>query len=85
MTNWIDAHITGDMNMDISADYKVHAATIGNLFTATFAASEGADEGALIGELARRLMAETPAQDVRVFTAWDRGELVGAILFSRLI
>jgi hypothetical protein len=38
MPNWIDAHITGDMNMDISADYKAHAATIGNLFTATFAA-----------------------------------------------
>jgi putative acetyltransferase len=70
--------------MEVSGEYEAHAAAIGDLFTATFTASEGADEGALIGKLARRLMAETPAQDVRVFSAWDRGELVGAILFSRL-
>lgn len=71
--------------MDISAEYEAHASAIADLFTATFSASEGADEGALIGELARRLMAETPVQDLRVFAAWTRGELVGAILFSRLI
>ncbi len=71
--------------MEVSAEYEAHAAAIGELFTSTFTASEGADEGALIGKLARRLMAETPAQDVRVFTAWDRGEVVSAILFSRLI
>ncbi|MGB8811753.1 MAG: hypothetical protein WCC57_01060 [Paracoccaceae bacterium] len=65
--------------MEVSGEYEAHAAAIGDLFTATFTASEGADEGALIGELARRLMAETPVQDLRVFTAWDRGELVGAI------
>lgn len=70
--------------MEVSAEYEAHAAAIGDLFSATFTASEGAGEGALIGELARRLMAETPVQDLRVFTTWDRGELVGAILFSRL-
>jgi len=71
--------------MEVSTEYEAHAAAIGALFTSTFTASEGADEGALIGQLASRLMAETPARDVRVFTAWDRGDLVGAILFSRLI
>jgi putative acetyltransferase len=70
--------------MDISTEYKAHAATIGNLFKATFTASEGADEGALIGGLARRLMAETPMQDLRIFTAWTHGQLLGAIMFSRL-
>lgn len=71
--------------MEISAEYEVHAAAIADLFTATFSASEGVDEGAVIGELAHRLMAETPVQDLRVFSAWSRGELVGVIIFSRLI
>lgn len=71
--------------MEISAEYEAHAAAIAGLFTTTFFASEGTDEGAVIGELARHLMAETPVQDLRVFTAWSRSELVGAILFSRLI
>ena len=70
--------------MDFSAEYKGRAAAIADLFTATFTASESSSEGALIGDLARRLMAETPTQDLRVFTAWNGDELVGAILFSRL-
>lgn len=70
--------------MDFSAEYEAHAAEIAGLFTATFTASEGSEEGALIGELARRLMAETPVQDLRVFTAWNENELDGAIIFSRL-
>jgi putative acetyltransferase len=32
----------------------------------------------------RRLMAETPAEDLRVFIAWDDGALIGGIFFSRL-
>jgi predicted N-acetyltransferase YhbS len=71
--------------MEVTSEYEAHAAAISDLFAATFTASEGTDEGALIGQLARRLMEETPAQDLRAFTAWKRGELVGAILFSRLI
>jgi GNAT superfamily N-acetyltransferase len=47
-------------------------------------ASEGAEEGALIGALARRLIAETPAEDLRVFTAWEDGTLLGGIFFTRL-
>jgi hypothetical protein len=55
--------------MEISAEYEVHAAAISDLFTATFTASEVTDEGALIGQLARRLMAETPGP--RSSHAWS--------------
>ncbi|MBY6042395.1 GNAT family N-acetyltransferase [Phaeobacter italicus] len=70
--------------MDLSTDYETNATAIGELFEATFTASEGAEEGALIGALARRLIAETPAEDLRVFTAWENGALLGGILFTRL-
>ncbi|UWQ93922.1 N-acetyltransferase (plasmid) [Rhodobacteraceae bacterium M382] len=70
--------------MEFSAEYEVHASAIANLFTASFTASEGSDEGELIGALARRLMEETPSEHLRVFTAWNNGELDGAIIFSRL-
>lgn len=55
--------------MKIAAAYTTQAAPIAELFKATFSASEGVEEGALIGDLARRLMAETPAQDLRVLSA----------------
>lgn len=70
--------------MHYSSDVTPHAEAIAALFEATFTASEGVAEGALIGELARSLMAGTPADDLRVVTAWDGGALVGAILFTRL-
>lgn len=70
--------------MEFSRDYRAHAEAIVALFGATFAASEGPEEGARIGTLARRLVAETPAGDLCVFTAWEAGELVGAICFTRM-
>jgi putative acetyltransferase len=57
---------------------------IAELFASTFTASEGVEEGALIGDLARRLMADTPAEDLRVVTAWEDGALAGGIFFTRL-
>jgi len=54
------------------------------LFAETFAASEGADEGKLIGDLARNLMGRTPDEDLLVFCAYDGPALVGCIMFSRL-
>ncbi|WP_424972702.1 GNAT family N-acetyltransferase [Dinoroseobacter sp. S76] len=65
--------------------YAPHIDAIASLFETTFTASEGREEGALIGALARRLMTDTPPSDLRVVTAWDGGALVGAILFTRLI
>ncbi|GGB43854.1 N-acetyltransferase [Roseibium aquae] len=70
--------------MDFSTDYETHAYAITELFTSTFLASEGTEEGALIGALARRLIAETPPEDLRVVTAWADGTLVGGIFFTRL-
>lgn len=70
--------------MDISTDYQTASDAIATLFTTTFTASEGPEEGALIGGLARRLIAETPAADLRVFIAWKDGVPVGCIFFSRL-
>jgi predicted N-acetyltransferase YhbS len=66
---------------DIAADEACAAEA---LFRATFTASEGPGEGALIGGLARRLLSETAAEDLHGFGAWDDGALVGAILFSRM-
>jgi len=72
------------MTMDFSTDYEIHTDAIADLFASTFTASEGAGEGALIGALARRLIAETPTEDLRVVTAWEDGELLGGIFFTRL-
>ena len=70
--------------MDYSTDYTIHTEAIAELFESTFTASEGADEGALIGALARGLITETPTEDLRVFTAWENGKLLGGIFFTRL-
>lgn len=55
-----------------------------DLFATTFTASEGAEEGALIGSLARDLLDRTPPGDIRVFTASENGALAGAVIFTRL-
>lgn len=55
-----------------------------DLFKRTFAASEGADEGALIGALVHKQLANTPSDDIYVFTAKEDGTLVGAGVFTRL-
>ena len=55
-----------------------------DLVTATFTASEGAGEGALIGELVRNLLGGTAPADRLVVTAEEGGEIVGAAVFSRL-
>lgn len=70
--------------MEFSTDYVDRQTEIAALFAATFTASEGDEEGALIGDLARRLMADTPQEDLRVFTALDGEVVIGSIIFSRL-
>ncbi|MEE4119616.1 MAG: N-acetyltransferase [Paracoccaceae bacterium] len=55
-----------------------------DLFATTFTASEGAEEGALIGTLVRDLLDGTPPDDIRVFTASEGGALAGAVIFTRL-
>lgn len=70
--------------MEFSAEYEGNISEIADIFNASFTASEGSKEGELIAGLAHRLMEETPQEDLRVFTAWNNGELDGAIIFSRL-
>jgi putative acetyltransferase len=71
--------------MDFSTEYEARADMIADLFRESFTAAESAEEGALIGDLARRLIAETPAEDLRVFTVWEDGAPVGGIFFTRLV
>jgi predicted N-acetyltransferase YhbS len=54
------------------------------LFASTFTASESAEEGALIGNLARELLEGTAPGDIFVFTAEENGTIIGSIVFSRL-
>ena len=71
--------------MAFSTAFEGREDAIIDLVTTTFTASEGAAEGALIGHLVRDLMATTPPADLRVVTAEEAGEIVGAAVFSRLI
>lgn len=57
---------------------------ISQLFSETFTASEGADEGRIIAGFVDKLMKTTPPEDLFVFTAFDDQSLVGCIFFSRL-
>jgi putative acetyltransferase len=70
--------------VDFSVERGVAQEQIVHLFSATFTASEGADEGALIRGLVRNLLGSTGQKDIYVFTAIDEGELVGGAIFSRL-
>jgi predicted N-acetyltransferase YhbS len=70
--------------MECSEVYRGREEEIIDLFTATFTASEGTEEGALIGGLVRDLMARTPERDLRVVVAEEDGGLVGAVLSTRL-
>lgn len=54
------------------------------LFISVFSASEGEQEGALVGRLAKELIACADRQDIYGFVAVDRKQIVGAIFFSRL-
>lgn len=54
------------------------------LFTDVFTASEGADEGRLVGSLVRGLMETTPDEDLYVFSAMEENTLLGCIFLSRL-
>lgn len=69
--------------MRISSGHCGKEAELVELFRASFAESEGEEEGALIAQLVRKLF-ETPADDLFVFTAQANKTLLGGIVFSRL-
>lgn len=70
--------------MEFSSCYKGSEQGIVDLCAATFTASEGAAEGALIGDLVRNQLAGTADPDLHVFIAEEDGALVGAAVFTRL-
>lgn len=70
--------------MEVLTGHKGREAEIIDLFTSTFTASEGEEEGVLIGELVRNLLGGTAPEDLFVFTAEEDGAIIGGIVFSRL-
>jgi predicted N-acetyltransferase YhbS len=68
----------------VISDWRGREDEIAELFRRTFTASEGAEEGAAVGGLARDLLATTPEEDLRVFAAEHEKALGGCILFTRL-
>lgn len=54
-----------------------------NMFEESFTASEGREEGKLIGALVKELIDTTPSQELFSFFAWEECELIGGIFFSR--
>lgn len=72
------------MTLEISTKYRTRHGALVALFRSSFADAEGAEEGALIGRFVDRLLGETPAEDLRVFTALESGDPIACICFSRL-
>jgi putative acetyltransferase len=68
----------------LTTGFEGRAPDLVALFTDAFTASEGVAEGRLIGGLVRDLLAQTPAEDIRVVCAEEDGALVGAAIFTRL-
>jgi predicted N-acetyltransferase YhbS len=70
--------------MDFRAQAPGDSAAMERLFVSVFSKSEGEREGALIGNLAKELIAGTDSRDLYGFVAVDGERMVGAIFFSRL-
>ncbi|WP_424928819.1 GNAT family N-acetyltransferase [Amaricoccus tamworthensis] len=70
--------------MDIRSGHTGLEQDITEVFTETFTASEGPDEGRAVGTLAANLMKTTPPEDLHVFTAHNGDGLTACIMFSRL-
>lgn len=70
--------------MQFTSDGTDHTEEIIGLFTAVFTASEGPDEGRLIGSLVEELCRTTAEDDMLIFSAWNDGLPLGCIVFSRL-
>lgn len=54
------------------------------VYEAAFAASDGADEGRLVGTLARGLLTRVEQADLRVQATWDGDVATGCIIWTRL-
>jgi len=70
--------------MEYSHSFETRVDRIAALFATSFATAEGDAEGAAIGALARSLMVTTRRDEIRVVTADEGGQLLGAVIFTRL-
>ncbi len=70
--------------MRIIKNTSQQIAEISALFSATFTHSEGSEEGALIGQVARQILDETAEGDVATFITEDNHTLTGAVIFTRM-
>lgn len=70
--------------IEFRAQKPSDSSAIERLFVSVFSKSEGEQEGTLIGNLAKDLIASTDSRDLYGFVAVDGGQVVGAIFFSRL-
>lgn len=71
--------------MEVTSDWKGREDAIAALFERTFVASEGEDEGRLIGGVVRDILATTPGSALRVFAIEEDGAPVACVLFTRLV
>lgn len=70
--------------VSFSTDWTDRRNEIVNLMRATFAASDGADEGDLVSKLTADMLDTVPRRALVVCQAIASGEIVGCILFSPL-
>jgi predicted N-acetyltransferase YhbS len=72
------------VDVEFSAGMRGRERQIIDLFIAAFTESEGAQEGALIGDFVHHMLHGTHKRDLFVFTAEEAGQIVGSVIFSRL-
>jgi predicted N-acetyltransferase YhbS len=57
---------------------------VASLFASAFSSSEGEKEGELISNLASRLSSRADNQEIICIGAYEKGSIIGAIIFTRL-
>lgn len=71
--------------MQFYSDGSQFAQDIPPFYQAVFTDSEGVDEGRLIGDLTANLIRSTASADIHVICAASDNDLLGCIIFSRLV
>jgi len=69
--------------MHISDYEPSDLATVTKMFTATFSASEGEEEGTTIGTLVNDMLTTTNKRDIYAFKMMENNSIVGCIFFTR--
>ena len=70
--------------MQITTTPQGREADVIALFTATFTASEGVGEGAVIGQLVQNLLADIPLHGGHVYLGNAQDTLIAGVIFTRL-